>query len=365
MPSQLKKVAHNYLRYANCWEDADVLIKALNIEPDDEVLSIASAGDNTFSILAQAPKKVVAVDVNVAQLKLVELKKAAFEQLNYSEFLQFLGFTESESRLVFFEKVKLGLSKSAVQYWSSRRPQIQAGIIYQGKFEKYFNTFRKRVLPLIHSRKHIDKLFSSKGEKEQFAFYNKTWNSWRWRALFKFFFSEWLMGRLGRDPQFLKEVEVPVADFILEKSRVHLSSVLCQKNYFLHFILKGSFGNSLPHYARAENFDKIKNNIGRLELYEGFAESAMHKHKSISKFNLSNIFEYMPSLVFDEISAKLVLQSAPKAHFVYWNLMVPRRMSVNTTGLEQLPGLAQDLHRVDKGFFYGNLIIENKVQSKI
>ena len=40
------------LRYAQCWEDADVLLAALEPRPEHSVLSIASAGDNTLSLLA-------------------------------------------------------------------------------------------------------------------------------------------------------------------------------------------------------------------------------------------------------------------------------------------------------------------------
>ena len=39
------------IRYANCWEDASVLLQALNIGPGKRYISIASGGDNTFSLL--------------------------------------------------------------------------------------------------------------------------------------------------------------------------------------------------------------------------------------------------------------------------------------------------------------------------
>ena len=38
------------IRYAQCWEDADVLLDALQVEPGDTCLSIASAGDNTLAL---------------------------------------------------------------------------------------------------------------------------------------------------------------------------------------------------------------------------------------------------------------------------------------------------------------------------
>jgi S-adenosylmethionine-diacylglycerol 3-amino-3-carboxypropyl transferase len=51
MEKQLQKVRHDYLRYANCWEDADILLAGLDIKTGDLVLSIGSAGDNSFSLL--------------------------------------------------------------------------------------------------------------------------------------------------------------------------------------------------------------------------------------------------------------------------------------------------------------------------
>ena len=34
------------IRYAQCWEDADVLVEGLDVHPGDVCLSIASAGEN-------------------------------------------------------------------------------------------------------------------------------------------------------------------------------------------------------------------------------------------------------------------------------------------------------------------------------
>ena len=39
------------IRYAQCWEDADVLLQALAVQPGDVCLSIASGGENTLSLL--------------------------------------------------------------------------------------------------------------------------------------------------------------------------------------------------------------------------------------------------------------------------------------------------------------------------
>src|SRR5439155_15927305 len=66
------------IRYAQCWEDADVLLDALDIHPGEVCLSIASAGDNTLALLTRNPKRVVAVDLSASQLACLELRVAAF-----------------------------------------------------------------------------------------------------------------------------------------------------------------------------------------------------------------------------------------------------------------------------------------------
>ena len=50
------------IRYAQCWEDADVLVAALDPQPGHVCLSIASAGDNALALLSRGPARVIAVE---------------------------------------------------------------------------------------------------------------------------------------------------------------------------------------------------------------------------------------------------------------------------------------------------------------
>ena len=87
----------NIINYSQCWEDPEILMKALNINTDDIVLSVTSGGDNTIALLLSNPQKVIAIDLNPAQNYLLELKLAATKVLSYDEYLSFLGITESFS----------------------------------------------------------------------------------------------------------------------------------------------------------------------------------------------------------------------------------------------------------------------------
>ena len=353
----LQKINHDYLRYANCWEDADVLLNELDITEGDRVLSIGSAGDNCFSLLTGSPELVLAVDVNKVQLALIELKRASIKELEYEEFMELLGFTPSKRRTELFDKASIELSCEVKAYWANNIKLIEAGLIHQGKFEKYFALFRDKVLPLIHRKKKITELLEPKNQHQQTAFYHKKWNTYKWKSLFKLFFSKYVMGRLGRDPEFLSEVGIPVGDFIYEKASNQLTSKSCQSNYFLSFILNGNFQTELPHYARKENFEIIKQNIDRLEIKYGYAQQVAEDYSGLNKFNLSNIFEYMDMDTFTSTSDRLVRSAAKGAKFAYWNLMAPRKMSTVITSLST----EHKTTLVDKGFFYSDFNLNVKL----
>ncbi len=359
MSEQLSKVKHDYIRYANCWEDADVLLEALKPVSGDRILSIGSAGDNSFSLLCNDPEIVVAVDVNKVQLNVIELKRAALKSLSYDEFIQFLGFSRCDDRISLYHKLRSSMASDELKnFWDHRTSEIQSGIIYAGKFERYFTLFRTRILPLVHAKRVVKELFNPKGKEEQQLFFDKKWNSWRWRLLFKLFFSRFVMGRFGRDPRFLNEVEVKVSDFILAKAARHLSSEDAQNNYFLHFIMLGDFGKNLPHYARRENYEAIRANLDRLITYHGYAEDVFRNYKNFTKFNLSNIFEYMDEPTFKQVSENIIENAQTNARIAYWNLMVPRQMTTTSELLEEQS--TSDLIHKDKGFFYSCIHCDRK-----
>lgn len=359
MTQLTEKVSFDFIRYANCWEDADILIKGLNPAPESKILSIGSAGDNSFSMLATNPKLVVAVDVNKIQLYLIELKKVSIQHLSYEELLSFMGFRPSDKRELMFNQLKQHLSQEVREYWEKNIQQIKQGIISQGKFEKYFQMFSGKILPWIHSTSTTEKLFSTKSETEQKAFYDSTWNSWRWRLLFKIFFSKYVMGKYGRDPEFLKEVKVPVGEHIFQKAGKHLQSIDAQNNFILRYNLTGSFGNLLPHYLQPENYETVKRNLDKLEILEGYAEDAIKKYGRFNCMNLSNIFEYMDSSLFSKTAQQLIDATEPGGKLAYWNLMVPRRISsVFHEKTVYQESLSKQLSEIDKGFFYNQFIVD-------
>src|SRR5690242_21298273 len=101
------------IRYAQCWEDADILLEALTVRPDDVVLSIASAGDNALALLSRGPARVVALDLSPAQLACLELRVAAYRELDHGELLELIGSVPSDRRHALYQRCRLRLGDLA------------------------------------------------------------------------------------------------------------------------------------------------------------------------------------------------------------------------------------------------------------
>jgi S-adenosylmethionine-diacylglycerol 3-amino-3-carboxypropyl transferase len=355
-------VAFDIIRYANVWEDAEILLKALQMPENSRILSIGSAGDNCFALLTTNPQIVVAVDVNIVQLHLIELKRAAIRGLKDEEVWQFLGFRPSTDRWQTFLKIQQFLPNEVANYWQTQRLLIEKGIITQGKFERYFRLFAKKILPLIHSKKTIEELLRPKSAEEQQDFYTQKWNTWRWRLLFKVFFGKYVMGKLGRDPEFLKQVHIPVHQFIFNRAENHIKSTLSQHSFMFRYNLTGYFGDLLPPYLQPENLAVIRKNLDKLVLKQGFAEDAINDFGQFDAMNLSDIFEYMDSELFKETAKKLASGLKLHGKVAYWNLMVPRQLSKILPKLfSYKKDISESLAKEDKGFYYRSFFIEEKI----
>jgi len=351
----------SHIRYAQVWEDADVLLAALDPQPAHTVVSIASAGDNALSLLSRGPARVVALDLNPAQLACLELRVAAYRELEHAELLELIGSRPSLRRSALYQRLRPLLKADVQAFWDAHPRAIAAGIGSAGKFERYFATFRHCVLPFVHSRKQVDALLRGGTREDREAFYAEHWNTWRWRLMFRFFFSRFIMGRLGRDPAFFKYVEGSVADRILQRTKHALTVLDPAENPYLHWILTGRHGAALPHALRAENFTSIRANLDRLEWRRQSLEEflAAEPGLRVDRWNLSDIFEYMSEENTGALLARLADASHPGARLAYWNMLAPRsRPDLLAHRLTPLPELSTRLLAEDKAFFYSRFVVE-------
>jgi S-adenosylmethionine-diacylglycerol 3-amino-3-carboxypropyl transferase len=361
MPSEASTHADfSKIRYAQCWEDADILLAALDIQPGDHCLAIASAGDNALAMLSRHPAQVIALDLSPAQLACLELRVAAYRELNHEELLILIGSTSGRDRQSLYQRCRSQLSNEVLHFWDTHPNEIEKGIGNAGKFERYFATFRNQILPWIHNQSCIQDLLQSKTLEQRQQFYAHKWNTWRWQALFRIFFSRFVMGRSGRDPSFFKYVEGSVADRILHRTQYALTTLDPAENPYLQWILTG-YHTALPYALRPENFDAIRANLDRLEWHCISVEDYLEQigENAIDRYNLSDIFEYLSPQNYRLLLEKLVHSGRSGGRLAYWNMLAPRsRPPELASTLKPHSELSQRLHAQDKAFFYSAFIIE-------
>ncbi len=350
------------IRYAQCWEDADVLTQALDVKPGQTCVSIASAGDNSLALLAFAPARVYAVDLSAAQLACVALRVAAYKALSHGELLELIGSRPSRRRAELYQRCRSLLASRDREFWDASARAIEAGIGSAGKFEHYFRLFRSYALPLVHGRAKVRELLRPKSREERERFYDARWDNRRWRALFRFFFSRPLMGALGRDPSFFRYVEGSVGERILTRTRHALTVLDPAANPYVHWILTGTHGEQLPFALRTENFERIRDNLDRLELRAQPLEAFLAElgARSVDRYNLSDIFEYMSEASYESLLRRLVEAARPQARLAYWNMLAPRRRPDSLADqLQPRRDISEPLFQRDQAFFYSDFVVED------
>ncbi|ALC18015.1 S-adenosylmethionine:diacylglycerol 3-amino-3-carboxypropyl transferase [Desulfuromonas soudanensis] len=349
------------IRYAQCWEDADILLAGLDIRPGDTCLAIASAGDNALAMLAAGAGRVIALDLNPAQLACLELRVAAYRQLSHLELLELVGSRPSRRRNELYRRCRPLLSSACRDFWDAQPAAIASGIGGAGKFERYFALFRQRLLPLVHSRATVSALLAGGEASIREKFYRKKWDTWRWRLLFQVFFSRLVMGRMGRDPSFFRYVEGNVAQRILTRTRHALTALDPADNPYLQWILTGYHATALPYALRPENFEVIRANLHRLEWRCQPLEAFLDEEgdQAIDRYNLSDIFEYMSEENYHHLLEKLHRAGRAGGRLAYWNMLAPRsRPQAMADRLHPLKPEAEKLFSQDKAFFYSAFVIE-------
>lgn len=347
--------------YAQCWEDADILVEALPVQPGQTCFSIASAGDNTMALLSMAPGRVIAVDHNPLQLHCLELRVAAYRELEHGELLQLVGSRGSSRRIDLYHRCRAQLSYEARGFWDAHEASIAAGIGTIGRFERYLSLFRTRLLPWVLNKEAVAALVRSGTPDWREQFFERHVNTWRFKGIFRAFFSRFVMSRLGRHPDAFRFVEGSVADHLLARVRRALTVLDPAENPYLQWILTGQHASALPYALREEHFDAIRNNLSCLELRCQTVDECLREtsEDEIDWFNLSDIFEYLSedksAGIFDEI----VRTGRRGGRAAYWNMLVPRsRPERLTCRLHPLEETAAGLYARDKAFFYNAFRLE-------
>ncbi|MHB8054723.1 MAG: DUF3419 family protein [Candidatus Aminicenantales bacterium] len=318
------------IRYAQCWEDPRLSREALEIGPEDNILSIASGGENALAFLLDRPKSVTIIDRNPAQMYLVELKVRAVKELGHDDLLGFIGVRPGPDKGRLYDSLRAGLSRPALAFWDGHKALIREGLFHCGQYERFFRAAFRYVFPLVHSRKTLRGLFACSTVEEQAVYYRDVWTNRRWRTLFRFVFGKNFFGRLGRRRSHYRYVTAPRTwQHLYDRATQELNERLVREHPGLAYFFKESEyprPENYPLWLQAQNFPLIREGLDRLRLRIGSVEEVLGESRpgDYSKFNLSNIFEYMSPEAYEAALAELLRVSKPGGRIAFWTLFVPR-----------------------------------------
>lgn len=348
------------VNYAQCWEDQAVLRSALAVGATDDILSVASGGDNSLALLLDNPRSVTAIDRNPAQVYLVELKVAALRTLDYDDFVAFLGAVPCTYRSRLYNTVRTHLSPQAASYWDSCRACISAGVIHRGKFERYLAMFRRFILPAVLSRRSIAAFLESSSLAEQSRRFQRQFDSRRWRMLFKLVFSRPMLARFGRCEEAFAQVEQSsIASELLTRSKRGLTTVPVHDNYIVRYALTGGYDleRCAPPYLQAKNFHVMRERIDRLRLVQEDMLEHLNSASAgtYSAFNLSDAFEYMDREQVAVFTESLNRVSRDDGRAAFWTMFNQRGVPAdNLRHVTSDAVCSEALAREDRGIFYGS-----------
>lgn len=357
------------LLYSQTWEDLECAREALRIRAGDVVLAIAGSGDNVLGLLLDDPARVLAVDINPAQLHLVELKRCALQRLSLHERIAFLGVVPDDSRVERYGDLRDGLSPAARAFWDARRAAIADGVIHAGRFERYLRQFRRFVLPVAPGSRAVARMLAARDVHEQSLVYDALWDSRRWRLLFRVFFSRRLLATFGRERSFFTHAAVDaVGQHFLERVRVGLTATPVRVNPYVTYMLTGSyrFPDAVPAYLAPGSSDLVADRSDRLVLVASPVTDllAALPPRSVDAFYLSDVFELFSPAAYAAALGAITRVGRPGASLCYWNNLVPRCCPPDLA--PELVGdshLGERLHAADRAFIYSRFVVESVGQA--
>jgi S-adenosylmethionine-diacylglycerol 3-amino-3-carboxypropyl transferase len=119
-----EKLFHG-LVYTQIWEDPEIDLEALDLQPDSHVVAIASGGCNVLSYLTGNPGRITALDLSLAHVALNRLKLVAASRLpSWEAFYRFFGAADAEANIAAYERlIAPCLDAPSRHYWEGRSLQ--------------------------------------------------------------------------------------------------------------------------------------------------------------------------------------------------------------------------------------------------
>jgi S-adenosylmethionine-diacylglycerol 3-amino-3-carboxypropyl transferase len=320
------------LVYAQIWEDPVVDMEALAIRPDSRIITIASGSCNALSYLTADPEAIIAVDLNTAHIALGRLKIAAVRHLpDHAHLHRFFAEADHPSNIGVYRRLLAPHLDDATQrYWEGRdlvgRRRIggfSRGIYKRGLLGNFIG-----VAHLLAKLYRIDPrviLEAETLEDQRRVFEEK------FAPIFERRFVRWLTDR----PASLFGLGIPPAQYTALAGEDRMANVLRRRleklacdfpvndNYFAWQAFGRGYGRGpehpLPPYLQPENYEQVRDRIGRLEVFHANVTEklAAQPDASLDRYVLLDAQDWMDDVQLARLWSEITRTARPGARVLF------------------------------------------------
>jgi len=323
------------LVYPQIWEDPEVDMAALAIEPGHRIVTIASGGCNALSYLTADPARIEAVDLNQAHVAFNRLKLAALKHLpDYQAFYRFYGKADDKTNLAAYKRfIRPHLDSESRAYWEKRKWNGRQRIsifwrdLYRHGLLGVFIGMGHRVARLYG----IDPrdILKARTMEEQRSFFDAAL-----APLFEKRMVRWATARksslfgLGIPPQQYDALATAGNGDMALVLRSRLEKLACgfplADNYFAWQAFGRGYGGDeetgpLPPYLSRGNFETVRARAGRLTVqnasYTDFL--AAKPAASVDRYILLDAQDWMSDGQLNALWSEITRTAAPNARVIF------------------------------------------------
>lgn len=374
------------LVYNTCWEDPAVDRLALDLQPNDTLLVITSAGCNVLDYALAGPSRIHAVDANPRQTALLELKLAGIRRLAFEDFFDLFGSGVHEQfREVYHDSLRGDLSDFARGYWDDRLHWFgrrRGSFYFQGLAGTVARAFRTYLSIRPQLAASVGALFEANSLEDQRAIYDRQVQPLMWGPGMNWTLSRQLtMSMLGVPYAQRRQVQAQhqggVAGFIREAVEYVFRELPVWTNYFWMVYINGRYTPSCcPEYLKRDNFLALKAGLAQCIVPHTCTVTAFLQatQERISKFVLLDHMDWMSSYYPEALAeewmailtratpdARVIFRSAHAAPAYLDQVRVGARRARLRERLVFQEALARDLQRHDRVHTYAGFHVADLV----
>jgi S-adenosylmethionine-diacylglycerol 3-amino-3-carboxypropyl transferase len=294
-------------------EDVQIeLLAAAAASGRSRAFAIGSGGCTAFSLLALGFERVDAVDINPAQVHLINLKRSILERRRREDCIR--AFTEDARDFV--KDCADSLSADCRLFWERRLHRCRRGLFFSGAAENAFRWLIRLYFTFVCSRSRMMRLLNLSDRGQQEAEWNRSIDTWRWRLALRVVFNSRLL-RFAYGSSILARLPSHPADAIDEQFHAAATGSPARHNPALWLMFTGAFPpeseDALPLYLRTSEFEQTRNRLNALKTTHAEACEFLsaQPRASFDALALSNILELVSVEDARELSAAIAHAAKP------------------------------------------------------